>query len=110
MNRIKELREKAGMKQTTLASKLHVGATSVSNYELGVRLPPSETILQLCDIFGVSADYLLGRSDSPTGAVSDQDAALLAAYHAAPLTIQTGISVLLSPYMADAEKKKTAAG
>jgi transcriptional regulator with XRE-family HTH domain len=108
VNRIRELREKAGMKQATLASKLHVGPTSISNYEVGARMPPTETVIELCDIFGVSADYLLGRSDSPTGAVSDQEAALLTAFHAAPLTVQTAISVLLSPYMG-AEKKTGAA-
>ena len=32
MNRIKELRTAAGMKQTELAELLHVGNTAISNY------------------------------------------------------------------------------
>lgn len=110
MNRIKELREKRGIKQAWLAQKLHVRQTAVSNYELGIHDPSVDAICLMCDIFECSADYLLGRDEVENSKLSPQDAALLEAFHAAPATIQTGISVLLSPYMADAEKKKAAAG
>lgn len=63
MNRIKELRTAAGMKQSELAELLHVGHTAISNYEHELRALDPELINQLCDIFHVSADYLLCRSD-----------------------------------------------
>ena len=67
MNRIKELRTAAGMKQTELAELLHVGNTAISNYELELRALDPALIHQLCDIFHVSADYLLGRSAERNG-------------------------------------------
>ena len=104
MNRIKELREQLGMKQSWLAAKLHVGQTAVSNYEAGIRDPSVDTICLLCDIFGCSADYLLGRDEDDRETVSEQEAALVRAYNAAPLTVQTAITVLLSPYNKETEK------
>lgn len=63
MNRIKELRTAAGMKQSELASLLHIGRTAISNYEVGIRTIDTEMINRLCEIFDCSADYLLCRSD-----------------------------------------------
>ena len=74
----------------------------MSNYESGLRDPSTDTILLLCDIFGVSADYLLGRTDNKGSEVSAQDAAMLHAFHSAPPTVQTAITVLLSPYIQNA--------
>lgn len=112
MNRIRELRERSGMKQATLADRLHVGASALSNYESGIRDPSTDTILMLCDIFDVTADYLLGRTDNPSSTASEQDTAMLRAFHAAPPTVQTAITVLLSPYIQDSvtgEKTKRTA-
>ena len=66
MNRIKELRLAQGMKQPDLASLLNCTAMTVSRYERGEADPDVATILRLCDIFGCTADYLLGRSDLKT--------------------------------------------
>ena len=47
MNRIKELRTAAGMKQSELASLLHIGRTAISNYEDGIRTIDTEMINRL---------------------------------------------------------------
>ena len=61
MNRLKELRATSGITQDELGAKLGVQKAAICKYETG-RVPiPSEMALTLCDIFGVSADYLLGR-------------------------------------------------
>ena len=98
MNRIQELRKAAGMKQSDLAARLSVAQTTVSNYELGYHSMDPDVIRSLCVIFGVTSDYLLGFSSFSKAAVSEEDAALLDAYHAAPASVQEGISVLLQPY------------
>ena len=98
MNRIKALRQERGLRQSDLAVLLNTKPQTVSHYENGDRGLDVETIFRLCDIFGVTADYLLGRSENPAPAVSDADAALLAAFHAAPPSIVTAISALLQPY------------
>ena len=104
MNRIRDLRDARRMKQAELAKLLNCTNTSVSRYELEQHDLPTEVICKLCDIFGVTADYLLGRSSNPAPAVSDEDAALLRAYHAAPPSIVAGIQALLQPYAQEKAK------
>lgn len=61
-NRIKEARLLAGYSQKAVALTLHVAAPSVSEWESGKKSPTTENLLKLADMFGVSTDYLLGRS------------------------------------------------
>ena len=35
----------------------------ISKYENGERVPPTETLMQLADFYGVSMDYIMGRTD-----------------------------------------------
>ena len=63
MNRIKMLREKNGLTQTELGKLLGVEKSTISKYEKGTLDLSSKTISLLCDIFQVSADYLLCLSN-----------------------------------------------
>jgi len=63
MNRVKQLREEKGLKQTELALMLEISQGTLSNWERGVHDPDNETLGQLAQIFDCSVDYLLGRSD-----------------------------------------------
>lgn len=58
--RIKQLRKQNKWTQQDLANRLHVGKTTVSNYETGHSDPNIDMINQLSKVFGVSIDYLLG--------------------------------------------------
>ncbi len=107
MNRICELRKAAGMKQLELAARMNVTRQAVSRYEIGEREIGPEEIRRLCEIFHVTADYLLGFSSFPAPAVTEADAALLAAYHAATPKEQATVDGILAEYM---EQKNTAAG
>ena len=60
---IKELRIKEGYSQKELASLLNVAQNTVSQYENGIREPDNETLVKLSEIFNVSTDYLLGRTN-----------------------------------------------
>ncbi len=106
MNRIAELRLARGMTQDVLGQILNVGKGAVSRYEQEKRQLTPEAIHALCDLFGCTSDYLLGRSDVPNAAVTAEDAALLASYHSAPENVREAISVLLSGVSLQAEKKK----
>ena len=59
--RLKELRKENKMSQNDLGKLLGVSKVSVSGYENGTRIPSLEILNGILDIFGVSADYLLGR-------------------------------------------------
>ena len=95
MNRIKELRMSRGLSQAELGKVLGCISATVSKWELEQRQLDPVTINALCDYFGVSADYLLYRSEIPNPAISEADAALLRAYHAAPKDTQEGVRMIL---------------
>lgn len=106
MNRIKELRNKQGMTQTDLALKIQCSRNAISNYEVGLRGIDSETICRLCDAFGCTADYLLGRSDLPSTELSEEEAALLLAYRRADLRAKDMVQLALEPFREDAGDEK----
>ena len=60
--RIRDLREDRDLKQGDLAEYLRCTQACYSNYENGKRDVPSEVWCALADFYGVSVDYLLGRT------------------------------------------------
>ena len=62
-NRIKLLREEKKIKQEELAKVLSISPSAVGMYERDEREPNDEITLKLAEYFGVSTDYLLGKSD-----------------------------------------------
>lgn len=65
MNRIKEFRQQAGMKQQELADVLSVKQTTVSGWEVGRREPDFDSLKRMADIFNCSIDELLGQKEKP---------------------------------------------
>lgn len=59
--RLRELRKENKMSQEDLGNLLGVTKVSVSGYENGTRVPSLDILNGMLDVFGVSADYLLGR-------------------------------------------------
>ena len=82
MNRLKALRASRDWTQQDLAERLNTTRQSVARYESGDRNIEIPIILKLCDIFGCSADYLLGRSDLPDPQLTADEAALIQSYRA----------------------------
>lgn len=102
MNRIRELRTSKGWTQDDLAARLNTKRQAVGHYETGIRGLDTETICRLCDIFGCTADYLLGRSDRQTPELTAEEEQLLAAWASAPPEIRAIIETALAPYRQDA--------
>ena len=98
VNRIKDLRQQRGMDQKDLARELNCSQVSVSRYESGDRGLDVATICALCDIFGCTADYLLGRSLRPEPALTEEEARLLAAWANATPEIRAIVDAALAPY------------
>lgn len=63
-SKIKQLRKRAGMTQSELASRLGISSSAVGMYEQDRREPDNKVLSKLCDIFGVSGDYFIGSSYS----------------------------------------------
>lgn len=108
MNRIRDLRTSSGMSQAQLGAKIGCVGQTISKFENETRQLDPPTICALCDIFGCTADYLLGRSDAQLPAVTSEQAAVLRAYDRLPLEIRKAVDGLLAPYMVPEKKKETA--
>ena len=59
---IAELRMDRNMKQEDLAAILNISRSALANWESGNRRIDIETLVVIADFFGVSWDYLLGRT------------------------------------------------
>ena len=68
--RIKILREQAGMSQEKLAKRLGITRSSVNAWEMGISTPSTQYIAELAGLFRVSADSLLGLSEAATVSVA----------------------------------------
>lgn len=108
MNRIRDLREASGWKQAELAAKLGASRSTISKYETGDRQLDPGTICTLCDLFGCTADYLLGRAESPMQVISDEDARILAAYHDASPRDRALVDQILAATMPASEEDPAA--
>lgn len=62
-----ELRKSRGLSQKEAAAKLGISQALLSHYEKGIRECGHGFLIKAADFYGVSCDYLLGRSSSPTG-------------------------------------------
>ena len=62
------LRRERNINQRTAAAELGISQALLSHYENGAREPGLSFVCRACDYYGVSADYLLGRSELPDAA------------------------------------------
>ena len=63
--RLRMLRKEKHLSQQQVADALGITRTAYNKYESGV-ITPSRRLSALCDLYGVSADYLLGKdADAP---------------------------------------------
>ena len=73
MNRLKFLREEKGLFQSNIARILGVSIAAVGFYENEKRDMSPDTIIKLAEYFGVTTDYLLGKSDIRNPITIDED-------------------------------------
>ncbi len=66
-NNIRNLREDNDKTQRELAHYLNVTQTTYSKYELGKINIPIDVFIKLADYYGVTVDYLLGRTPNKSG-------------------------------------------
>lgn len=62
--RIEELREEHDFTQKYVAYQLNISQRTYSHYENATRQIPLEILCRLADIYGVSTDYILERTDN----------------------------------------------
>lgn len=62
--RLRYLRTEKGLTLKEVSAALGVNLMTYAHYEHGDREPSIEMLKALCDFYDVSADYLIGRTDS----------------------------------------------
>ena len=62
-DRIHALRQERGETQVQVAEAIGVAESHYQRFERGANLPNLENVWKLADHFGVTIDYLVGRSD-----------------------------------------------
>ncbi len=58
-----KLRKQRNLSQRKVAADLHISQALLSHYENGAREPGLNFVCRACDYYGVTADYLLGRTE-----------------------------------------------
>lgn len=61
--RLKDLRNEKGLSQNELAKEIKITQRKISYLETGKLEPDLETLWKISDYFGVSCDYLIGKSE-----------------------------------------------
>ncbi len=61
--RLKQLRQKKGISQLTLAEAIGVSQQSINKYENHAVEPDIRTLMDMADYFGTSVDYLIGHTN-----------------------------------------------
>ncbi len=68
------LRQEKGVSQRAAAGELGISQALLSHYENGIREPGLAFVVRACDYYGVSADFILGRTLSREGnMLTEQD-------------------------------------
>ena len=73
MIRLKKLRLQDGLSQQKMSDLLGVSRSTVAMWEIGASEPDNNTLGKIAEHFNVSVDYLLGLSDDPHQAISNDD-------------------------------------
>lgn len=99
--RLKTLRQMSGLTLKQVSEYLGITEGTVQRYESGlVKVIPYDAIQKLAELYKVSPSFIMGwelqLSDiKPLGAISQQDADLLVAFHSSPQSIQEAIEIIL---------------
>lgn len=64
LERIRALREDNDLTQKEMAKHLNIAQNTYCQYETGKRDLPINCLIQICKIFNVSSDYILGLTNT----------------------------------------------
>ncbi|MCR5150160.1 MAG: helix-turn-helix domain-containing protein [Clostridiales bacterium] len=64
-NRLRALRKERKYTQIYVQMQTGIDQSLLSKFELGERIPPTESLIILADFYNVSIDYILCRSNNP---------------------------------------------
>ena len=104
--RLRELRKSRRLSQAQVAAGVNCSTATYSRYENGSRQPAMDTMMQLADFYGVSMDYLCGRTPPDASALSDYEKDMLTAFRKAPDSVQDDVVDFLNLKLSKKEALK----
>ena len=117
MIRLRELREENNWNMREAAVNLHKAYTTYVNHEKGLREPNSEDLKSYAQAYGVSVDYLIGRTDDrrvPSAPAQSsmilkpEEEQLVTDYREAAPNIQRAAATMLHDSAEEVRKEKNA--
>lgn len=63
LTNLKKIRKERGLSQSQVAEALKTTQQQYSKYEKGIHEIPASRIIELCKLFDISADWLLGLEE-----------------------------------------------
>lgn len=76
-SRLKRLRKRDNFSREGLGNRIGVSYSTIAKYESGTREPDFDTLNKIAEIFEVSVDYLLGKSEAQQNKESDRRRAII---------------------------------
>ena len=70
--RIKKERERKRLTREELAKVTGYGTVAIQSWEIGKNIPRVSSLIDLCDYFGCTSDYLIGRTDRRSWRTDDE--------------------------------------
>lgn len=96
-DRLKNLRNAAGMSQHELADKLGISHGAIGNYESGARMPRYDMLEAFADVFNVEINYLLGKTNERPE-YSLEEAWIISCYRRADSDTREAVKFMLRRY------------
>jgi len=69
---LKKLRKSKGLTQVQFAEEFNISSGTIAMWETNKRVPDTSMLIKIAEYFGVTVDYLLGKSSTPTIRSSDK--------------------------------------
>jgi transcriptional regulator with XRE-family HTH domain len=93
--RLFELMEQKNIKYTTLANKLNINKTVVSNWKGRGNNPPIEYTVPICELLGISIEYFITGTETISHNLSEEESEILKLYKSCDSTGKTAVKGLL---------------
>ena len=104
MNNMKKIRESLQLTQVKVANDLKLSRQVYNFYENGKRNPDMQTLIKIADYYGVSIDYLLGRTNVIKPENIDEDD-LLSKINTADSVTKASVEQFLNYLLYEKERK-----
>lgn len=111
--RLRNLRQQRGLSQAEVAKYLKISRPAYVKYETGISKPVRK-INELCDLFGVTSDYILGTdipqkaTNPPHFSINNDEKELIEIYRKLPDSVKSFVKTTVESYLDKENAKKTA--